>query len=47
LEKVQGTVIDVSGDCSPLKGRTAKNWAKKSQEVLILGRVPPDAMHVL
>ncbi|MDM5179742.1 DUF4150 domain-containing protein [Massilia sp. DJPM01] len=47
LDQVNGSVIDVSGDCSPLKGRTAKAWANKSQEVLILGNVPPSALRVL
>ena len=46
LNKVVGPIIDVGSGCG-LRGRTARNWAAKSQEILILGPIPPDAIKVL
>jgi hypothetical protein len=37
LAKVEAKVIDLTSDAAPLKGRTAKNWAKKSEEMLVEG----------
>lgn len=47
LGKVNGSVIDVSSPCGPLKGKTSRAWANKSQEVLIVGSVPPSAIRIL
>jgi len=47
LTRINGSVIDVSGECGILKGNSAKNFARKSQEILILGNVPPNAIRIL
>jgi hypothetical protein len=50
LRQVQGEVYDLTdSDCldSLVRGSTAKNFARKDQEVLIEGFVPPSAIQLL
>ena len=46
LGKVNGSVTDVSGGI-PGASQKVNNFAKKDQEVLIQGTVPPEAMRVI
>lgn len=46
LNKVEGNVVDVS-DGVPNGSQKVNNFARKDQEVLIEGRVPPEAIRVI
>ncbi len=47
LSQVSGEVVDLSSECSPLKGRMARRFATASQEVLIVGKIPASAIKVV
>lgn len=46
LSKVSN-VIDLNNTCSNIQGNTARNRARASNEVLIIGTIPPDAITVV
>lgn len=45
--KINGSVVDLTGACSPLKGSTTKRRALASQEILIIEHVPPSAIRIV